>query len=327
MQKVPNKKKIWITWEHHRRSVSLADALHCQYLEVQRPYRFALLNYLRASIVTLAHLLGGRYQYVFVQSPSVVLHFLVAICKPLFRYELIADAHNAIPNYERKRSGILKWMAGVAVRLSDLTIVTNRLLIQPIEKMGGRAYVLPDALPVITPGELPAAFQELKRPLITFICSYAWDEPIEPVLKVASTLSEEFRLVLTGNHTKAPELKKYASQKIHFCGYLSEQEYDALIAQSDFLIDLTVDERILVCGSYEAMAVGVPVMLADTPANRQLFGDAALLCANEPEAYRRAFSEMLEKSADYRERIRAFTQKFQAAWDESFAELKQRVGV
>ena len=74
--------------------------------------------------------------------------------------------------------------------------------------------------------------------------------------------------------------------------------------------DLTLKPDCLVCGAYEALAVGKPMVLSDNPPTRETFGTAAVLTGDDPEAIAAALRGAI---AD-RERLEAGARELQEAY-------------
>lgn len=316
--------RMWITWERHRRSVELAEAFGCEYHCIDHAGRSRLARYFLSAWETWRLLARTKPDVVFAQSPSILLSFLVAKLHVFRRFVYIIDAHNAVPNYAKK-NGPLRWMTAFAVWRADYTIVTNEELVSPIEQMRGRALVLPDRTPQIPTRPMPAPFRDCPKPHFTLIASYNWDEPIDTFLEAAAGLQEPFTLFVTGKKSKAGDLLRFESERIVFADYLPDPAFEGLIAGSDLLIDLTTDDRVLVCGAYEAVAVGVPVVLVDSRVSRALFGNGAIFAKNESADYQRVLREFLSQPAYHRDRMQSFQGEFATLWNASFQPIEQAI--
>ncbi len=315
--------KIWITWERHRRSVELAEAFGCEYREIDHNNLPRPLRYLRSALDTVAILFGRRFSVVFVQSPSIFLAWIAAMLKPLRGYVLVIDAHNAIPNYAGNPDRILRGIVGSALRRADWTFISNGKLADSTKVLGGTPIVLPDRLPDIGRAPLPARFADMTGPLFTLICSYNWDEPIGEFLEAASGIDEPFTLVITGRKSKAGSLLRYESDRVIFADYIPAGEFEGLIQNSDLLIDLTTDEKVLVCGAYEAVSVGVPVLLIGSEIARRVFAEGGLYAENSVEDYRRVIREYLSHPERYSERMRTFKPQFEKEWNDTFEPIRR----
>ena len=96
-----------------------------------------------------------------------------------------------------------------------------------------------------------------------------------------------------------------------------------MLARATVICDLTLKPDCLVCGAYEALAVGKPMVLSDNPPTRDLFGPAAVVTGDAPEAIAaalRAASHDCERlEAGARELRATFSARWQkladAAWE------------
>lgn len=317
--------RVWISWESHRRSTELARAFDCElccfdYPDTNRPWR-----YLKSTWRTLGVIFGRRPRVVFVQSPSIVLTVLVALCRIVRGFVYVIDAHNAVPNYVTKNRQPQRALAAFALKRSDMVIVTNSELCAPIRALGGNPVLLPDKVPDIPVHPLPERFAGLRRPLVTLVSTFAWDEPIAEFLEAARESEHDFSVVVTGKRAKAGELLELEDERIRFADFLPESEFEGLIRHSDLIVDLTIDPHILVCGAYESIAVGVPAMLADSKVTRETFDRGCVYADDTIESIRRALGEFFSRTDRLHEEMQAFRPEFERRWEERFAAIEREL--
>ncbi len=319
-------KVIWISWEQHRRTRSIVAAMGIPLFEF-RSHLGRWLRHPRFFLRTINTLLRERPDVLIVQNPSVFLT-LVAIClRPLFRYRLVVDAHNAgvyaCETAHEKYSAIYPFMH----RHADLTVVTNSVLADIVMRNGGRPIVLIDPLPdfaeinesdaLTTTGE---NYSSLAR--VTYICTFAGDEPFEEVFGAAALLRSEAEVRVTGNveahrHTFTVD----PPDNLIFTGFLPDAEFVMLLRESDCIIDLTTLPDCLVCGGYEAAALGVPLVLSDTPANREIFTPGAVLADNHAEDLARAVRMVLQQHEELQMGMEILKMELAATWSRQFHEF------
>ncbi len=158
---------------------------------------------------------------------------------------------------------VARWLQ----RNADLTIVTNEQLRSVVESNRGRAVVLPDMLPEATP---KGAYPVSGRFNLAYICTFSMDEPYHEVIKAAANLPKEVHIYITGRyHGKIDETK--VPENVKLLGFISDEKYWELLSSVDVIIDLTLRDNCLVCGAYEAVAIGKPLILSDTEALRTYF--------------------------------------------------------
>lgn len=314
---------IWLTWETQRRNYALARAFDCAYghFDYSRGHR-RLARYLLSALATLKALFGQRYNTVFAQCPSALLTLLVATLKPIRRYQFVIDAHNVVFDYTKSPNRLLSQSVRLCFRLADWVIVSNNGLCEGVRQLGGRPLILPDRLPYIPTRAVPEYCRNAERPVITCIATFADDEPIEVFLHAARGIEIPYTIYVTGSQSKAPHLGRFASSRIRFTDFLDEEDYEALIQHSDLLVDLTTRDNCLVCGAYEGLAVGVPLLLSDTRALRTMFPAGTLFARNSPEDYREKVLEFIDNQAQYLSVMTEAGTRFEREWGGMFVTVQ-----
>jgi glycosyltransferase involved in cell wall biosynthesis len=296
-----------LTWFEHRRTRELCAGLDIE-LVVRATRLRGPLRHLWLGARTLVLLARRRVDILLVQNPSLALAVLGAVLSVVLRYRLIVDAHNeaVVPFINQQRW--VKWLSRWVIRRSDLTIVSNRKLAETVERIGGRPFTLPDRIP-----EPPPAPARILRGIfnVVLIATFAPDEPIAEVLEALR--GTEIDLYVTGDHHKLdPKLVETVPSNVRFTGYLSEGDYWSLLRSADAIIDLTLMDDCLVCGSYEALALSKPMVLSNNAASVELFGDCAVFTNNTAADIRASL-----------ERVRAEHGRLQIAAERKRGELAE----
>jgi glycosyltransferase involved in cell wall biosynthesis len=316
-------KATWITWETQRRNEELADAFGATYVRIEAEKRNTALRYILCSLWTIQTLFRTRPEVVFAQCPSVVLVALTAVLKPFFGYRLIIDAHNITFEYLEKPRFLLSRLVRFSLRRSNLVLVSNEGLFAVVSNAGGEPLVLPDRLPRIEAKNPPSIWGKGEAiTAVTLISSFDPDEPVEEFIQAFLEVSPPARLFVTGRKAKAPQLLRYAGERITFTDYLPRSEYEALISSSVLLVDLTTMDNCLVCGAYEALSVGKPVLLSDSRANREMFPHA-MFSANTKEALAAALKRFF--SSQITSDVAQARAEFAKKWEEYFVEARKAV--
>jgi glycosyltransferase involved in cell wall biosynthesis len=299
-----------VTWFEHRRTRELCAGLALELALVDTRLR-GVRRYLLLSLRTLVLLARQRPRVLLVQNPSLVLAVLAVMLRPIFGYRLIADAHNeAVAPYEN-RQRFIKELSRWVVRRADLTIVTNRQLAQLVTLQGGTPYVLPDRIP--TPpagGPAPAPAEGFR---VVLIATFARDEPVAAVFEAVR--GADLQLQVTGNQKKlAPSVTQGAPPNVRFTGFLSDADYWQLLRSADVIIDLTLKADCLVCGAYEALAVGKPMLLSNNAACMELFGGSALYTDNTAQDIRRCLEQLRNECVPMAGAVALQRSQLAAAW-------------
>lgn len=274
-------KKIWITWEGHRRTIQLAAdmpdlRLHVLDLEAPRWIRYPALIFR-----TLGVFFREKPKLVIVQNPSIVLAFFSIMMGVLMGFRVVSDTHNDAIQGPRPFEKRYCWMLPIyakAQRWADLTIVTNEELSKVVLAYGGRPFTLPDRLPRF---ENPTPIELKGKHNVVFICTFADDEPYAEVINAGHLIDPSTYLYVTGPYERAPaSLISSAPANVIFTGFLPDKKYIDLLFSCDVVMDLTRLENCLVCGAYEAVSLGKPLILSDTNQLRRYFHKGAIYTRN-----------------------------------------------
>ncbi len=316
---------VWITWEKQRRNGELARALGAILFEWPEidAMRGRFAKYVRGGWRTVVVLVRIRPRVVFCQNPSIVLASLVLALRPFLRFRVVVDAHNSgLMPYDGQHA-ILTRLAVVVQRRADITIVSNEGLRRSVEANGGRPFVLPDRIPDLGPVAAPTL---AGRYNILFVCSYAADEPYEAVFLAARLLPPDVVIYVTGNHRKAGVDPTDAPLNLKMTGFVTDEEYCGLLHAVDVVMDLTSREYCLVCGAYEAVSVGRPLILSNTETNRRYFNRGCVYTDHDPESIATAIKRSLHVADMLAEDVRTLRNELAAEWETLRAALIALVG-
>jgi glycosyltransferase involved in cell wall biosynthesis len=279
-------------------------------------------KYARGLLATWTALHRLKPDPVFAQNPSLVLCVFLSAYKILARCRLIVDAHNAglFPLENRVRA--LRWLAALVQRRADLTIVSNPTLADHVAQVGGRPFSLPDPIP-----ELPvaAARQLPGAETLLFICTFAADEPFEAVFSAARLLDAETRIYVTGNYRKGGIDPSRLPPNVILTGHVPESEYVQMLHAVDGTIDLTTRENCLVCGAYESIAAGKPMILSRTAALQAYFNRGAVYTDNSAADIARCILELLRHRERLGKEIAELRRHREAEWQRQAAGLQAMI--
>lgn len=282
-------KGVWITWERQRRSQVMAEYFGVRLFMFDRNFKSRWSRYLSAIYHTVKFLLHEKPDVVFGQNPSMVLALLLCMLRPIFRYLLIIDRHsNFMLGIEGQHIYKLFFhrISNTTIKWADITIVTNSFLKKLVEAAGGKGIVLQDKLPHLalnTRVALPGKWN------IVYITSFSSDEPIDEVLEAFKDIDQSIKLFVTGNYQKHPNYVSYCDLlpvNITFTGYLSEEDYIALLHAADIVMCLTKNDHTLTCGAYEGLSLGKPMILSNTSTIRNYFSKGVVYANSDSKSIR-----------------------------------------
>ncbi len=316
--------RVWISWEIQRRNRSLSQKFGARLYEINVRHN-RVVRYVISIVRTILALREESPVLIFAQNPSVVLAWLCVIYGKLCQILVVVDAHNAgiYPQH-----GKWKWLNRIAakmIRIADYTMVTNQSLAEYVAQQGGRPLVLPDPIPtfefsgsVIDRDKLKGKFNVL------FVCTFAVDEPYLEVIKAASLLDQDVYVYITGDSKgKEKEYRARIPENIIFTGYLPEEDYVQMLFSVDVIVDLTTRQDCLVCGAYEAVAAGTPLIVSDSEALRRQFSIGALFTDNTSEDLARQITTAILSKEVFAQQMRDLKVKLISEWSRSKEECER----
>ena len=290
MSSAEGKKIIWLTWERQIRNRSMSSGLGVPIFEILS-VRGRLARYALCISRTLVLLCRERPSVVICQNPSLVLTLLLLGLRRIFGFKVGIDAHfGGVEAYGGIK--IIQRILDYCNRVADLVIVTNEGHSRRVQDLGGKTFVCPDPLPDLS--EYRGKTEEIPGKVF-FICSFDIDEPFCEGFGAAEILfSEAFRFFLSGNYRKAG-ISPSDFPHVELLGFVSESEFYRHLFSSQVVIDLTDYDNCLVCGAYEAMEAGKPLVLSRKKALQDYFTGGTVFTTNRAKeiaaAVRKAHAE------------------------------------
>jgi hypothetical protein len=337
--------RVWIAWERQRRSLNLSARLGARLLlclDEDKGWKRYPLSVRK----TLAELRTRRGRTVVVQNPSMVLAALGCLFRRPLGYSLVVDRHSNFSHLAQGKPGLKRrlsdLLSGYTLRNANVTIVTNAELAETVEKAGGRAFVLPDPFPQRFPraskdmaaekaaeraaeaAEKDAADPRPRGPKeILFVSSWSFDEPIAATMEACRNLQGEAIVRITGRpKPEYARLLRNAPPNFIPTGFLEEDRYFSLMAQSDAVMAVTDREATLVCGGYEGAALGKPLILGDSRALRGYFDAGCVHTDGTAADVEAKIRTLLADLPAYRDGIRGLYARRAAEWEGRLADLE-----
>lgn len=312
---------IWIDWARNLRTRTLAQRLGVELVEIRLTGN-RLLRYLRSTVRTVAAIRRARPQVVIATNPSLVLGFLLLLLRRWYGFLLVSDAHY-VGVRDLHGWPLFQKLLDLHNSHADLVIVTNGGHASYLLGQGCRAYICPDPLPDLsTRGSVPVS---VPAKAVFLVCSFETDEPYEAVFAAFARLRDRgYELFVSGNYKRA-QIDPARFPWVHFLGYVPEAEYYSYLRSCAVVIDLTTLEDCLVCGAYEAMAAGKPLVLSRTRALTEYFGTAVVLTENTPEAIVANVEQAHSQRLELPRRVADWIAANERYMSERIATLKQQL--
>jgi len=314
----PASASLFLTWIEHRRTREIAARLRMPLLELTTRHR-GLARYLLLTWRTVAGLRRLRPRVLVVQSPSLVLSLLALALRPFMRYALVIDAHNEAVEPYLHPSALIRALTYRVLRGADLVVVSNSALVARVEARGGRALSLPDRIPVSPAKTSTGTAGGFK---VAVICTFAADEPVAAVIDSARLVDADVTFSITGDSGRLPSsVRETLPANVRLTGFLSEEDYWSLLASSEVIMDLTTMEDCLVCGAYEGLAAGKPLLLSNNRASVALFHDAALFTDNSVGSLARTVTDARNQYPSLLARMPLARARIDALWTAAATDL------
>ena len=307
---------LWIDWGQHVRTRSLTRRLGIELLEI--PGRGThIARYARSAARTLAAIHRLRPAVVIATNPSLVLGVLLQVLRPFYGFALVSDAHyGGVRSLSGK--GLLQRCLDAHNARADLVIVTNESQAAYLRALGSRTLVCADPLPEVPRPDIAVAAPERS---VFLVCSFDADEPYVAVFEAFEQLQARgYTLIVSGNYRKA-RIRPESFPWVRFLGFAPEAEYYAYLRACSLVIDLTTLEDCLVCGAYESLAAGKPLITSATRTLQEYFGEAAMYTESTPAA----IAASVERAYALREELVDHAQTWLARNEADFAVRLKRL--
>jgi glycosyltransferase involved in cell wall biosynthesis len=213
----------------------------------------------------------------------------------------------------------------IVARNALTTLVTNDYLKSVVEGWGARADIM-----AFTPAQYPAGEPYLfagdeKRFHVFVVSTYEIDEPLDVVIQTARQMPE-VSFYITGNPQHAPSQRlAHLPTNCHLTGYLPYPKYIGLMRSSDVVMDLTTRNHTLLMGAFEAVSLGMPLIVSDWPILRSYFGKGAICVPNTVEGLRAGVLRAQREQETLKHDVRRLREDLDREWNQQFGNLLQLI--
>jgi glycosyltransferase involved in cell wall biosynthesis len=313
---------IWGAPQGSRRSEFMGELLGIDikhiYMTSKRGRFITPVKYSVQLFLTFFFLILHRYQLIFIQDPPIFAALPVYVYSLLSKARFVIDSHThglLLPLWKRMLP-----LHRFLERRAITTIVTNDRLRAIVEGWGSRSFTLEDPpiqFDIPTPMTLPDSTLN-----VVVVCTTSPDEPVEQILLAARGLPD-IGFYVTGDFSRTSYyqgLMESAPSNVHFTGYLHEDFY-ALLAAADVVMDLCVEEYTFLSGDNEALWLGKPIITSDWPTLRQYFGGGTIFVDNTADDIRQAIMAMKDRLPQFEAEIRELQEVRRRQWWERAGSL------
>jgi len=212
--------------------------------------------------------------------------------------------------------------------LASCNIVTNKELQDHVlQKYRLKTLILEDPIPdfrgLSSTTGTHKTYKILQKGVfnIAVISSFAYDEPLQAVLDAASKLPDMW-FYITGDKTKLD--RKFVNQKLENVTMTGLLEYDVyldLLQKVDAIIDLTTDDKTMLSGAYEAVALEQPLIISDWMPLRRYFNKGTIYVDNSPKDIIDAVMLARSKKEELSTEMRSLRFEKTKEWDGKISQL------
>jgi len=315
-------KITFVAWvRYDRRSELLAQHLgatiHFIYYGQRGKLLQAPVRYLVQALQTWRVLCLDRPDVVFVQNPPIFCVLVAFLYGRRHGARYVIDSHTAAFLSTKWRRFL--WLHRRLSRVALTTIVHNESQEKIVERWGCRYCVLADPVGGYPTGQhfpLNGQFN------VAVISTFEEDEPLNVVFEAASRLPEVDFYVTGECNRAAPHMLAKKPDNCHLTGFLPYDRYVGLLRAVNVIVDLTTRDDTLLCGAFEAVSLGKPLIVSDWPILRNYFPLGTVHVPNTAEGIceglRRARSEQTVLQRD----ILKLREQLRAEWDQKFSDLQ-----
>jgi glycosyltransferase involved in cell wall biosynthesis len=258
-----------------------------------------------------------RAEVIFVQNPPIFAVVMISLYAQCYGARYVIDSHTgAFLGWK------WSWSVGLHRMLSRgalTTIVHNESQGRLVQRWGCPYFVL-----AFTPGDYPAGapYPLSEKFNVAVICSFDADEPLDILFEAAGHLNEVC-FYLTGDAQRIDRrLLMKKPENICLTGYLSYELYVGLLRGVSAIMDLVNNEHTLLMGAFEAVSLGVPLIVSDWPLLRNYFSLGTVHIPNTVEGVCKGVRQMQRKHAQLQSGILLLQEQLQVEWMRKFTELQ-----
>lgn len=318
-------KIVWITWEDQRRNKPIADelgAIFYQLIDTLKcpSWKRYAINLWR----TFEIIWNDKPDVVITQNPSIVLSVFAVVLSIFFGYRVGTDTHNVGFGLKSDvNSIIIRALCRWVQQYAHFVIAHNDELREKVVGRGGNIIVLPDKIPTINK---PKKLKQLNGEFnFLFICSFAKDEPWMNVIKTFQELDPKYHVYVTGDYKKIGMDPSIYPSNIHVTGRIPWEEFDQMLYAVHAVFDLTSRENCLLCGAYEAVACGTPLILSKSKTLTKYFRKGAEYTDNSVESLKHAVLSVELNYEALADEIAKLKPQLEKDWERRIRDLKETI--
>lgn len=295
-----------------------ADLHTVHYLKYKRP-GYAPAKYVAQAITTVARLVRRRPAVVYVTNPPIFAATVVMLYGWVSRCTYVLDTHS--PCLYHPKLAWTKPLQRFVARRALVNVVDQERFRELFADWGADAVVL-ERPPTARPSSPPTRGTPTR---VTVINTFAYDEPLTPLLEMAR-MDPELEVRILGDLGRADQrVVATAPANVVFTDYLVGDEYWDELRAATVVVALTTFEYSLLAGCQDAIAVARPLVTSDQPVLRWYFDDIAVFADHGSESLLAAVHKAIDDCAALSDAAIEFRRRREDEWSERFALLEETI--
>jgi len=276
-------------------------------------------------IKTLKILRKESPRIIICQSPPVTCAFIAMVYKYLFacmsKPKILIDVHTGAISKPWSKN-----VSRLIMKHASVNIVINKeqqnFLIQNYHIT---PVVLEDPIPDFTDILLSAKKQEGYKIgqkaifNVVVISSFAFDEPLQAVFDAASELPDVYFYVTGDKKNADKKLLIKKSDNVIITGFLDYNTYVDLLQKVDVIMDLTTDNKSMVGGAFEAVALEQPLITSNWIPLRRYFNKGTIYINNSSDDIRKAIMFAMTKKEELSKEMHQLKIERMKEWKEKIS--------
>ena len=319
----------FLDWRpHNRRAESLAEDLGATLWLAPNRFRrkaFAPLRYGLLSVRTLRILVQKRPDVVIASSPPTLCPILAFAYARISGRKYVIDAHHLATTGFWSSFPFGSNFNNFIMRSATATLVHNQMIEDLARARDIPAITLETKIPELQAGA--SSTRSAEAFTILTPCSFDPDEPVASIYQAAAALPR-LTFYVTGDATRLDAgLRKEAPRNVILTGFLTQEEYDALLAGCDVVLATTTnDYPVRPRAASEAIAAGKPLVASRNKATESHLGEAAVLVPNDAADIVRGLEEVQRNYDYYRDAMKQLKEERLKRYEVELKRLKDLLG-
>jgi len=151
------------------------------------------------------------------------------------------------------------------------------------------------------------------------ISSFAFDEPLQAVFDAASELPDVYFYVTGDKKNADKKLLIKKSDNVIITGFLDYNTYVDLLQKVDVIMDLTTDNKSMVGGAFEAVALEQPLITSNWIPLRRYFNKGTIYINNSSDDIRKAIMFAMTKKEELSKEMHQLKIERMKEWKEKIS--------